>query len=133
MSAEDTVRTTVEELLKVLATKNVIGDPIELEDKILIPVTSMGMAFGAGKNEPVGQKGVGGAAGGGAGVTPVSVVVVFKGIKGPEGVKVLPLTAPSHMARTIGEIASAVMEKAKEKKEVKKEVEEKTEAKPGAE
>lgn len=133
MSAEDTVRATVEELLKVLATKNVIGDPIEVEDKILIPVTKMGMGFGAGRSEAAGEKGVGGGAGGGAGVSPVAMVVVYKGISGPEGIKVLHLTAPSHLAKTIGEIASTMMERIKEKKETRKEVGKQEEVKPSAE
>lgn len=124
MSAEDQIKTTVEELLKVLATKNVIGEPIEIEDKTIIPVTKIGMGFGAGAGEGKGEKGEGGkggGAGGGAGVDPVAIVVIFKGVPGPEGIKVLPLAAPSPIAKSIGEIVPAIMEKLREKKETKKE------------
>ncbi len=120
MSGEEQIKTTVEELLKVLSTNNVIGERIEMEDKTLIPVTRIGMGFGAGTGEGKGEKGEvgkGGGAGGGAGVEPVGLIVVFKGVRGPEGVKVIPLSAPGPLAKTVGELASAVVEKLREKKE----------------
>ncbi|MCP8313693.1 MAG: sporulation protein [archaeon] len=119
MSAENQIKTTIEELLKVLATKNVIGEPIEIEDKTLIPITKIGVGFGAGGGK--GEKGESGGAGGGAGVDAVAMVVIFKGVPGPEGIKVLPLAAPSPLAKSIGEIASVIMEKLRERKEAKKE------------
>ncbi len=124
MSAEDQIKTTVEELLKVLAIRNVIGEPIEIEDKTLIPVTKIGMGFGAGMGEGKGEKGEGGkggGAGGGAGVDPVALIVILKGVPGAEGVKVLPLAAPNPIAKSIGEIVPAILEKVKEKKETPKE------------
>jgi uncharacterized spore protein YtfJ len=124
MSAEDQIKTTVEEILKVLATRNIIGEPIEMEDKTLIPVTRIGMGFGAGMGEGKGEKGEGGkggGAGGGAGVDPVALIVILKGLPGPEGVKVLPLTAPNPMAKAISEITPAIIEKLKDKKEATKE------------
>jgi len=114
MEIEDPIKATVEELLKVLAIENVIGEIIEAEDKMLIPVTRMGMGFGAGMGE-----GKGGGAGGGAGIEPIAMIVVFKGVSGPEGVKVLPLTSPGPIARTMGEIGSVVTEIVKEKKKKK--------------
>ncbi|MCL4437372.1 MAG: sporulation protein [Thaumarchaeota archaeon] len=119
VSGEEQIRTTVEELLKVLSTNNVIGERIELEDKTLIPVTRIGMGFGAGTGEGTGTKGEGGkggGAGGGAGVEPVGLIVVFKGVRGPDGVKVLPLSVPGPLAKTVGELTSAVVEKLREKK-----------------
>lgn len=133
MEIEDPIKTTVEELLKVLAIENVIGEIIEAEDKMLIPVTKMGMGFGAGMGEGKGPGdqggGKGSGAGGGAGIEPIAMVVVFKGVPGPEGVKVLPLTSPGPIARTIGEVGSVMMEIVKEKKKKmkKKKKEEKKE------
>jgi uncharacterized spore protein YtfJ len=116
MSAQDTIKATVEEILKVLSIKNVIGEPIEIEDKVLIPLTKIGMGFGGG-----GEGGKGTGAGGGAGVSPLAIVVIFKGVPGPEGVKVLPLEAPSPIAKTIGEAASSMMEMMRQKREAKRE------------
>ncbi len=119
MSTEAQIKTTVEEFLKVLATKNVIGEPIEIEDKTLIPVTKIGMGVGAGGGK--GEKGESSGSGGGGGVDPVAIVVIFKGVPGPEGIKILPITTPSPIAKSIGEIVSTMMEKLREKKETKKE------------
>lgn len=131
MDIQDPIKTTVEELLKVLATENVIGEIIESDDKMLIPVTKMGMGFGAGMcdgKSPTGEGGGAGAgAGGGAGIEPIAVIVVFKGVPGPEGVKVLSLTSPGPIARVIGEIGTVVMEMMKEKKESMKKKKEKEE------
>ncbi|VVB72933.1 Sporulation protein YtfJ (Spore_YtfJ) [uncultured archaeon] len=110
MPAEDAIKTAIDELLKSLSTSNIAGEPIELEDKFIIPIAKMGMGFGAGEcrrgSEP--EKSPGGGAGGGVGVFPVAVVVVFKGIPGPEGVKVIPLSLP---AEPIANAAHAIMEK----------------------
>jgi uncharacterized spore protein YtfJ len=119
------IKTTVEELLKVLATENVIGEIIETEDKMLIPVTRFGMGFGAGSGEgkaPVNDAGgKGSAAGGGAGIEPIAMVVVFKGVKGSEGVRVMHLTPPNPIGQAISEVAPVVIDLMKESKETVKE------------
>jgi uncharacterized spore protein YtfJ len=120
MVAEDAIRTTVDELLKALSANNIIGEPIETEDKILIPITKMGMGFGTGRNQGTEERDKGeisGAAGGGVGVFPVAVVVIFKGIKGSEGVKVMPLTAPSPLAESMVHVANTLMERLTNRKE----------------
>jgi uncharacterized spore protein YtfJ len=122
MSVESNVKTTAEEILRLLSTKNVVGEPIELEDKVLIPVTKFGVGFGTGVGSGKatgggGGEGVGGGAGAGAGVSPEAVIVVFKGVKGPEGIKVLPLSTPGPVSKALGEIASTIMERMREKKE----------------
>jgi len=87
MAEEETIKATVDELLKVLSAKNIMGEPIETEDKIIIPITKMGMGFGTTVGSKEGdKKAPAGGAGGGAGVLPVAVVIVFKGIPGSEGV-----------------------------------------------
>jgi len=122
------IKTTVEELLKVLATDNVIGETIETEDKIIIPVTKFGMAFGAGSGEGQGPssqgEGKGSGAGGGAGICPVAMVVVFKGMKGPEGVRVMHLTPPNPIGRAISEAVPAIIDLMKEGKETVKDLKE---------
>jgi uncharacterized spore protein YtfJ len=110
MAEEKTIKATVDELLKVLSAKNIMGEPIETEDKIIIPITKMGMGFGTtiGSKEGDKKAPVGGA-GGGAGILPIAVVIVFKGIPGSEGVKVVPL-APHHaVAEPLAQIASHLL------------------------
>ena len=118
MDIDDPIKTTVEEIRKVLNIENIIGNPIETDDKILIPVTMMGMGFGAGMGEGKGMmsadaSGAGAGAGGAAGIKPVAMIVVFKNISGPEGVKVLTLSA-------LGEIGSEVISMMKDKCTMKK-------------
>jgi len=120
MAAEDAIKATVDELLKALSAKNIIGEPIEMEDKIIIPITKMGMGFGTGighGSDDASKGGVAGGAGGGVGVFPVAVVIVFKGVSGSDGVRVIPLSAPSPLAEPITNIAHLFMDKLMGKKE----------------
>ncbi len=113
MNIGDPIKTTVEEIRKVLNIENVVGETIETDDKLLIPITRMGMGFGAGMGEGKGSddmSGAGAGAGGAAGIEPIAVIVVFKGISGPEGVKVMSLKAPDPLTRAIGEISNAAVE-----------------------
>ena len=133
MAVQEEIRTTVDELLKVLSMKNMVGEPIDMGDRIFITVARVGLAFGAGKGEGRGEQGqgTGGGAGGAAGGTPVATIVVYKNIPGPEGVKVLPLTPPSTVARAVGEFASAVTEKMS-RKEMAKQPAKETEKAPAS-
>ncbi len=115
MDIEDPIKTTVEEIRKVLNIDNVIGEVIETDDKTLIPVTRIGMGFGAGMGEgkaPENGAGSAAGAGGAAGIEPIAMIVVLKGIEGPEGVKVLTLSS-NPIAQALGEIGSAAMEMAR--------------------
>ena len=119
--AEEFVKTLVEEFSKVLSTKTVIGEPIIQEDKVLIPVVKIGVGIGSGSGKGTGKEGEGAGVGGGGGggIEPVAVIAVFKGVPGPEGVKVLPLKPPSRIAEAIAGAVSACA-KAMEKKKVEK-------------
>jgi uncharacterized spore protein YtfJ len=68
------------EIEKVLNTRTVVGDPITVDGKTLIPLISIGFGFGAGggsgkQSEKQAQEGTGMGTGGGAGVRPVAVIV----------------------------------------------------------
>jgi uncharacterized spore protein YtfJ len=124
MAAEENIKATIDELQKVLTANNIIGAPIEMEDKIIVSITKMGMAFGAGSSQCGDNKkagGTSGGAGGGVGVFPVAVVIVTKGVVGHEGVKVVPLGTPNALAESMGEIASVLMERFSRKKESREE------------
>jgi uncharacterized spore protein YtfJ len=113
MDINDPIKTTVEEIRKVLNIENVIGEPIETDEFLMLPVTRMGMGFGAGMGEGKGMDQTGGSgagAGGAAGIEPIAMVVVHKGVKGPEGVKVMSLKTPDPISRAIGEISNAAVE-----------------------
>ncbi|WP_295611441.1 GerW family sporulation protein [uncultured Methanobrevibacter sp.] len=84
------IKTTVEELHKLINIDNVIGKPIETDDKVLIPVMRMGVGFGAGGN--IGENEGTEAVGAGAGVEPISMVMIPKKGNDAEGVRVLNLS-----------------------------------------
>ena len=113
MNIGDPIKTTVEEIGKILKIENVVGKAIETDEVLMFPVTKMGMGFGSGMAEGKGMEnmeGAGAGAGGAAGSEPIAVVVVYKGVSGPEGVKVMSLKAPDHLSRAIGEIGNAAVE-----------------------
>jgi uncharacterized spore protein YtfJ len=108
------IRTVVDELLKVISTKNVIAEPIEVGDNVIITITKVGLGFGAGMGEGKAAErgtGSGGGVGGVAGVSPVAVLVIHKSISGPGGVEVKSLSPPSAVGKAIGDIASTLVEK----------------------
>lgn len=105
----DVISTTVDELLKALATDNVIGETMEVDDKVIIPITKVGLMFGTGSamgslsNQEIGGHG----AGGGAGIEPLSVIVAYKGIKGPEGLQVLSVRGMGPLSKIITDVGHA--------------------------
>lgn len=98
----ENIKTTVEELHKLLSVDNVIGTPIETEDKILIPVMRMGFGFGAGENL-FGKEGSD-AAGAGAGMEPVTMVLIPKKGDSAEGVRVLGLGKGSDTNKAVTDL-----------------------------
>jgi len=107
----DDVKTTVDQLLRAMSAKNVVSDPMEIGDNVIITITKVGMGFGTGKGENKGGAGPQGAegAGGAAGVSPVAVLVVHKSTPGPAGVEVRSLAPPSGIGKAIGDIANTIL------------------------
>lgn len=96
------IKTSVEELRKLISVDNVIGKPIETEDKILIPVMRMGVGFGAGENI-LGNDG-NDAVGAGAGVEPISMVLIPKKGNDAEGVRVLDLSKGTETNKALSDL-----------------------------
>lgn len=113
--AEEYVKALVEEFSKVLSTEKVIGEPIVQEDKVLIPVVRIAVGIGSGSGPAKGMEGTGVGGGGGGGITPVALIAIFKGVPGPEGVKVLPLKTSQ-----IGEAIAGAMSAFAKTREAKK-------------
>ncbi len=113
---ESLVKTTLEEIEKVLTTRTVVGEPITIDDKTLVPLISVGFGFGAGGGSGKGEakqkgEGAGGGTGGGAWVKPIAVIIIDK-----EGVRIEPIMGG--MATTIeklGETIPNLLEKYMEK------------------
>ena len=73
------------EIERMLNTKTVVGEPITVGQRTLIPLVSVGFGFGVGEGSDPKQGG-GSGTGGGGGVKPVAVVIVDA-----DGVRVEPV------------------------------------------
>lgn len=98
----DNIKTTVEELQKLLNINNVIGTAIETEDKVMIPVMRMGFGFGVGENI-MGKEGSD-AAGAGAGLEPIKMIIIPKKGNTAEGIRVLDLGKGSETNKALSDL-----------------------------
>ena len=113
---ESITKTTLQEIEKVLNTRTIVGDPIAVDGKTIIPLISAGFAFGAGGGSGRGEgqgrregkgEGEGGATGGGAWVRPIAVI-----ISDADGVRVEPVIGGvSGAMEKIGESVPRLVEK----------------------
>lgn len=78
MKFDEMLKSSLEEVEKVLSTKTVVGAPIELGDNVVVPVVSIGFGFGAGEGQAPDEKGGGGGTGAGGGIRPVAFVILDK-------------------------------------------------------
>ena len=101
MIDEAPIKTTVEELRKLIHISNYIGEPIESEDKILIPVSKAAVGFGIGEQK-AGQEIA--ATGAGVSVEPVTMVVVSKGNSGADGIRTINLSKGNSTNKTLNEL-----------------------------
>lgn len=108
MGAEELLKVTLDHFERIVTASTVLGKPVDMGDKVVIPVASLGFGFGTGegKNSEKGGSGVGGGAG--AGITPVAVIIAHKEVKGPEGVQVLSLQKHGAMAEIVGTVAESL-------------------------
>lgn len=110
-SNKGSIKTSIDELRKLIDIKNCIGETIETEDKLLIPVSRVGFAFGVGSKEN--EREMNGGAGIGA-IDPISLVVINKGGNGTEGIRVLSLSKASELNKAIVDLGLVVGDIVKE-------------------
>jgi len=113
---QDLVKTTMEEIEKVLSTKTVFGEPMKFGETTIIPLMSAGFGFGAGGGPSKTAEGMGGGAGGGAGIQPVGIIVIDA-----NGVRIEPVkhgigAALEKIAEKMPEMCGKMMEHMAEKK-----------------
>ncbi|MFC2016106.1 GerW family sporulation protein [Chloroflexota bacterium] len=113
---ESLTKTTLGEIEKVLTTRTVVGEPITIEGRTLIPLISIGFGFGAGGGSGKGEakqkgEGTGGGTGGGAWVRPKALVIIDK-----DGVRIEPIMGSISTAiEKIGEAVPRMVENVAEK------------------
>ena len=126
MSTEEVLREAANELNKLISAERIMGEPIDLGDKKVIPVTRFGIGFGAGSGK--GKDGDGAGAGGGGGIEPLALLVAHKEIKGAEGVQVFSLKKENPVAQVITALSESLVPQVIEL--IKKKDSESTETKP---
>jgi sporulation protein YtfJ len=78
MAFEKFIESMLEKIKVAVKTDTIIGDPITVGDKTLIPVTKVTFGFGIGGEENDKKASFGGGSGGGATVEPIGFLVVYK-------------------------------------------------------
>lgn len=106
MSNEQMLKDTAEQLKEFLSSKNVIGDPVDFGDKLVVPVARYGFGFGAGGSQN--KDGGGSGAGAGGGIEPIALVILHKDVRGPEGVQVMSLKKDSQIAQVISALSESL-------------------------
>jgi len=121
MTGESMLQLTVDQLARTLCASAVLGAPIEAGERTIIPVAEFGFGFGGGEGTGVRMEGAphaGAATGGGGGISAVALIIITRGVSGPEGIQVVSLKKKSQMAEvisTIGETIGPHVEKVLEK------------------
>jgi len=117
MDVENLLKTTLAEIEKMLTTRTVVGEPIEVAGNTLIPLVSVGFGFGGGGGEgedpkKSGAKGTGAGSGGGGGIRPVALVIADR-----DGhVRVEPIRATASAVEKLGEAVARVVQTNKDAK-----------------
>lgn len=112
---QEVLKTSLEELERVLSTKTVVGEPLVIEGNTLIPLISIGFGFGAGGNtggKKGSEEGQGAGTGGGGGIRPVALVIINK-----DGVRVEPIkSGMASVFEHLGETLGKALQEREEKK-----------------
>src|SRR5512136_2921880 len=113
---ENMVKTTINQIEKVLSSKTVVGEPITVGETTLIPLLSMGFGFGAagGAGKPDAKEsndGLKGGTGGAGGMRPIAIIIIDK-----DGVRIEPIKSSVAAAiEKLGEKVPGVVEKIADK------------------
>lgn len=115
MAGEEMIRIAVSELERLISTKNVVGEPVAMGDRVMIPISGYGFGFGGGSGSgtagetKTGAGGEGSAVGAGAGVTPIAIVVLDGTVCGPTGIQVHLLRKRSELAEVVSTLSSSLV------------------------
>lgn len=108
MDIEKIVKTTTQELEKLVSTETIVGKPQTFEGKVIIPISKICFGFGAGGGSGAGGgkekdsqgSGEGGGSGAGGSVEPIAFIVIEK-----EKVNVYPLKSKGSISSAIDAMA----------------------------
>lgn len=79
MSLSEILKTALDQIQYIAKTKTVFGEPIQVGDVTLIPVSKVSVGFAAGGANSEKRSGAGTGTGGGVQVTPVALISISDG------------------------------------------------------
>lgn len=105
------LKTTLAEIERVLSTKTVIGEPVEIRGNTVVPLVAVGFGFGGGGGTGEDQKaakakGSGLGTGAGGGVKPIALIIADKDGQ----IRVEPIHTASSVVEKFGEAVVRVVE-----------------------
>jgi uncharacterized spore protein YtfJ len=108
---QDLLKTALGEIERLLSTKTVVGEPIEINGNTIVPLVAVGFGFGGGggsgeEQKTTAAKGSGAGTGGGGGIKPIAVVIVNKA----GDVRVEPIRVATSVVEKLGEAVAKVVE-----------------------
>jgi uncharacterized spore protein YtfJ len=113
---ESLLKATLNEVERLLSTRTVVGEPINIEGQTIIPLIAVGFGFGAGggsgkDHKTVSLEGLGAGSGAGGGVKPVAVIIVNKDGVHLESVR----RSAATVVEKVGEAVGNIIEKRRER------------------
>ena len=113
---ESLLKTTLNEVERLLSTRAVVGEPVTVDGQTIIPLIAFGFGFGAGggsgrESKAVSVEGLGAASGAGGGVKPVAIIIVNK-----DGVRLENVRrGAANLVEKVGDAVGKIMDKRGEK------------------
>jgi len=108
MGSEELLKVTLDHFERMVTANTILGKPLDMGEKTIIPVAGFGFGFGTGEGRNLEKGGGGVGSGAGAGITPVAIIIAHKDVKGPEGVQVLSLQKHGAMAEIVSTVAESL-------------------------
>ncbi len=108
MGAEELLQIMLDRLEKMIEADTILGSPVDMGEKVVLPVAGFGFGFGIGGGGDSVKGGSGAGGGAGAGITPVAIIIAHKDVRGPDGIQVLSLQKHGAMAEIIGTVAESL-------------------------
>jgi uncharacterized spore protein YtfJ len=108
MGAEELLQIMLDRLEKMIEADTILGAPVDMGEKVVLPVAGFGFGFGIGGGGDSVKGGSAAGGGAGAGITPVAVIIAHKDVRGPDGIQVLSLQKHGAMAEIIGTVAESL-------------------------
>ncbi len=105
------LKTITGEMQNALTAKAVVGDPVTVEGKTVIPLMSVGMGFGAGSGAGKADNPGGSGGGGGLGMKPVAVIIIDQDGVRVERLKETQHTLIEHMAEAVPKLLEGLTHK----------------------